>query len=443
MDIATKLAEFAVKTKYPDIPEEVIDFTKGLTLKTVAGMLAGATTPSGRKFARLIKERRLPEEVGAVGSSFKTSLWEAVFLNAFFAHASELEDDRFDGGISWDITVIALLFPLAEKLKLTGRALLEALAVGLEVHTRTCLFYSEHLGLVQPSAASGPAVGAARALGLGVKETASALGLCMAGVPLSILNFGTDAHYLESSYQSLQGIIAAELAKVGMTSNPDLGTFLSTYLGKERVTPEKIVEGLGEKWFFSEIWVKKYPCCFLNHRQIDAIIELMRDNKLTSEDIKTLEVHMSPADEPCNRPEPKTEQELQFSFHHVLGCAMLDGDVNLKHFTTEAINDPKLKEARSKVKTILHSDWSPELLMEPARLTVKTTDGKELSKERKYPIGSAKEPLSMPQFRDLYIKFARGILSDEDVSKTADALMGLEKLSNLGELMNIITMNKP
>jgi hypothetical protein len=44
----TRLIEFVGETKYLDIPEGVADFAKGLTLKTVAGMLVGSTRPSGR-----------------------------------------------------------------------------------------------------------------------------------------------------------------------------------------------------------------------------------------------------------------------------------------------------------------------------------------------------------------------------------------------------------
>lgn len=105
-EIAYQLAKLVVETKYPEIPAEVVNFTKGLTLKTTAGMTAGSAMPSPRKLAKIIKDRKLPEDVNVIGCGFKTSLWEAIFLNAFFAHASELEDDSFNGGVSWDITVV-------------------------------------------------------------------------------------------------------------------------------------------------------------------------------------------------------------------------------------------------------------------------------------------------------------------------------------------------
>ncbi|MDH5696673.1 MAG: MmgE/PrpD family protein, partial [Dehalococcoidia bacterium] len=158
--IETQLAEFAVGTRYVNIPEDVVEFAKSLALKTVAGMVAGAAKPAGRKFARLIRDRRLNEEVGVIGGGFKTSLWEAVQLHQFFAHASELEDDKFGEGFSWDITVIPLLFPLAEKLRLSGKALIEAIVVGLEVDARIGLFPSDRSGVkvISHTGAVGPAV---------------------------------------------------------------------------------------------------------------------------------------------------------------------------------------------------------------------------------------------------------------------------------------------
>lgn len=438
-DITTKLVEFVLHTKYENIPKEVSEFCKLLTLKTVSGMLAGSTKPSGRKLARIIKNQKHPEEVGVMGSGFKTSLWEAVFLHAYFAHASELEDDRFNGGISWDITVIPLLFPLSEKLNLSGKVFMESLVLGLEVTARTCLFSAKHLGLGQVPGAIGPAIAAARTLGLGVQQTAGAIGLATSGVPLSVHNYGTDAHYFESALLSLQGMMAAEMAKTGLAGNPDMGRYLTNFLGKERVVPEKIVENLGGKWVASEIWIKKYPCCFLMHRQIDSVIDLKKQHHLSYEGVQAIEVHTSLAEKVCDCPEPVNEGNLQFSFQHVLSSAMLDGDVNLKHISEKLVHDSRLKNARSKVKLIYHPEFAIEFNKAPARVVVKMKDGREFSQERMYPLGHPiQDPLTTEQVQGLYAKFTKGILEEKDISRTTDMVLNLEKIKNLRELINIL-----
>jgi 2-methylcitrate dehydratase PrpD len=440
-EIANQFAEFARRIKYGDIPKEVIDYGKQLTLKTISGMLAGSAKPSGRKLTRIIKEQELPLEVGVMGCGFKTSLWESVFLHAYFAHASELEDDRFNGGmgITWDITVIPLLFPLAEKLNLSGKVFLESLIAGLEVTVRTGMFSAKHLGLGELPGAIGPAVTAAKVLGLNAKETAGAIGLAMSGVPLSVVNYGTDGHFFESALMSLQAIMAAQMAKRGLAGNPDLATFLTNFLGKDRVVPEKMVEDLGKRWDLSEIWIKKYPACFLQHRQIDSVIEMKKQHNLSYDDVKAIEVHTSLAEKICDRPQPKDERDLQFSFQHVLSAALLDGDVNLKNISEKAVNDPRFRKARSKVTMVYHPELTIEFNRAPSNVVIEMKDGRKFSRERLFAIGDPKhDPLTREQVQGLYAKFSKGILEAKDIDKVADMVWHLEDLKSLKELISIL-----
>ena len=437
-EITEKLARFVVETDYQEIPKNVLEFTKGLILKTVAGMTAGSGMPSGKKMANIIRERKLPEDVGVVGCGFKTSLWDSIFLSAFFSHAAELEDDYFGEGLFWDITVIPLVFPLAERLRLSGRSLIEAIAVGLEAHARTCSFTSDQLGIGVIPGSVGPAAAAAKAMNLDLERTASALGLAMSGPHISILNYGTDAHYFESALQSLHGIMAAQMAKEGMTSNPDIASYLSNLLGKDNVRKEKISEDLGKKWLFTGIWIKKYPCCFYIQRQIDILLELRKKHKLSYEDVEKIDVYTSPGDEACNRPEPKSLGDLQFSLQHILGAAMLDGDVNYKHIDTAILYDPKYKEARSKVNVIPNPELSHLMMVDPARLTIVMKDGQEFSGERQKVIGSPEEPLSISEIGELYKKYTKGVISERQIERTLELLLKLENLRDIEQLVDLL-----
>lgn len=444
MEVARQLAEFVVNTKYEDLPKEEIEFTKALCLKTVAGILAGSLTPGGRRVVRFLRERGGPPDAGVVACGFKAPLWDAVLASAFFSHSIELEDDSFyNGGVCWDITVLPIIFALAEKCRLSGKELIEAATVGLEVHARTCLFPPGRLGsvCVIPGAV-GPAAGAAKALGLSVDETMSALGMALSSPFIFLPQTGTDAHFLESTLQCLQGLIAAEFAKQGLTGNPLITTYLSGLLGEENVSPEKITEDLGSKdkrWVYREIWIKKYPCCFFMHRSLDAFLELIKEHNLSYEQVDTIENHSPTNEEICNRPEPQTIGDLQFSFQHTLSCALLDRDVNFDHFSTEIIPDPKYKEARTKVKYVSHPEWPSGFMEVPARVVVKLKNGSELSRERMHIIGSLEEPLTTDQLKALYFKFTGGILPEEQTEWTANSILNLEKLSDVEELMDVLT----
>lgn len=438
------LSKFAIDTMYSDIPDSVRYFAKCLTLKTVAGMLAGSTKPSGQKMTKIIRDQSLPQEVGVVGTGLKTTLWLGAFLNAYLAHASELEDDRFKLGVSWDITVIPLLLSLAEKIGISGRSLLEALVVGLEVHTRTCYFSADHLGLYNVPGAVGPAIGAARLENFNEEQTAAAIGLSLSAPPLSMVNLGTDAHFFESSLMVLQAAMATDMAKAGLAGNPDVANYLTAFLGEERVTPHEMIKDIGTSWILQEIQIKKYPCCLAMHRHIDLVLEMKKKYDLSMDKIEQIEVHSRrQGDIRCNRPEPKNANDLQFSFQHTLSTAMLDGDVGLEHFTPECVDEPRLIEARKKVKFLPSDNPVPTLGDSvtdfPAQVVIKTKDGEQFSKERKYAIGSIHEPLSTEQFLNLYRKFCRNVLSKKDVSRSSELIMNMENLSDTRELMAIIT----
>jgi 2-methylcitrate dehydratase PrpD len=445
-DISKQLVEFTFRTKYEALPEEVIEYTKLLLLKTVAGILAGSIKPSGKKMAKLIKGKKLPDEVSVIGGGFRTSLWEAVFLNGFFGHASELEDDRVDESgtaVSWDIALIPLLLPLAEKLGISGKKLLEALATGLEVHVRTCQLNPGHLAQALVPGAIGPAAGAAKAMGLNLHQLSDALGLAMSGVPLWLGSYGTDAHFFESALACLQGMMAAEMAEMGLSGNADVATYLTQYLGADRVYPEKIVEDLGKRWMLKEICVKKYPVCFTMHRQIDMIIALKKTHNLSFEEVEIIEIHAKRSrEEICNRPDPKNEGDLQFSFQHNLALAMLYGDVALEHINPEAVEERKLKDARSKVKFV--AAYAPAAtgssMLEPAHVVVKMKDGRIFTEDRKYPIGHPKDPLTTAQIQELCNKFTKGILTKRDMAKTSQTILNLERQKNVMELMNVLRM---
>jgi len=216
-------------------------------------MVAGASMPSSRKAVNPIRERRLPGDVGVMTYGFKTSLWEAVFLNAFFAHAAELEDDAFfdadfkSTGPSWTITVIPLLLTLAERYRLSGKQLIEAIVTGLEVHRRSCLTHVAHRGVLTGQGSIGPVVGAAKALNLNKDEILAAMGLAISGPDVLIVNYGYDGHFFESAMQTMQGVISAEMAKNGLTGNPDFSRLLSLKYGETAATPEKMLADLGTR----------------------------------------------------------------------------------------------------------------------------------------------------------------------------------------------------
>jgi 2-methylcitrate dehydratase PrpD len=429
------LAEFAAHTQFADLPPEVVDYTKLLAMKCAANMIAGSTMPGSEGLLKVIRRRADAAEASVFGSDVKASLWGAILANSFYAHAAELEDDAFkgEGGASWTITTVPVVFALAEHFGIPGKDLLEALAVGLETHRRTAQFQTFHRGVMLGPGAPGPAAAAGKIFGLTADEMRAAMGLATSGPFVAAINYGTDAHFFESALQSLQAVIAAEAAKEGLTGNPDIARYMSGLFGE--VDGDKISESLGERWMLLDFWIKKYPSSFGVHRAVDVALELQRTHGITYDDVDWVEVYEETQGHPkvpTDWPEPKDVQEAQVSMQYCVGVAILHGDLNLDHVTQTAVDDPDNKAACAKVRFLptLIENWKP--LSTPQRVVIVTTDGRRFEDERLYPIGSPEDPLPPERVADLYRKYTRGILPDAQIEETIESFMNLEQLDSAG-----------
>lgn len=438
---ARRLAEFTQQLAYEDLPDHVVDFTKGLIVKMVAAELGGSTTSSAQKLARLTAARGLPAEVGVAGFGFKTSLWDAVLQNVFTAHCSELEDVAHSkGGLSWDVTVIPLVLALAERERLSGRDVIAMVAAGLEVQYRSSEpFDAVEAGYVlPPHAAIGCAAAAAKGLKLDVDQTVHAMGIALSTAAMAEVSMGTDAHFFESALHAYQGIAAAEMAAAGMTGNPDLTSFAG--LRASAVGLEDITAGLGGQWWFTETWIKKYPLCFLVHRQVDALLELRAEHELDYDDVASVEVVTGPSDVTCDRPNPRTVGDLMFSLQHSVGAALVDGAIELGAVREEAAVDPRYVAARAKVSVVIDESQAVDFQMGvPTKVTVTTTDGRQLVRERLAARGAPDEPLGREEIDVIFRRYAGGTLAGPALEDLLRTVRTLERLDDVSALTDVLT----
>lgn len=445
MSISNDFTKFIIETKFRDIPLETVKFTKVLTSKQVASMVAGSVAPTCKKIIKYVRERDGRPEAGVIGCGFTTSVENAALANGFLAHASELEDDQFPGGGISDVTIWPTIIPLAQYLKLSGREFIEAVFVGMEVQNRLAYYASvgtNHMGIMGLTffGIFGAVAASCKALELNFEQTKAALGIGMAQAIGYMQTTGTDTHFYESATVNRNAITVAMLAKEGMTSNPDFERWLNTFCGKGVIELDKITKGIGEPplWIHNQ-WVKKYPACFFTHRQADAFQTLVQENSIILDQIESVTVDVGPCENMCNRPYPSTPEDSRFSYHHVFAAMLLDGDVGEDTFTHEKLEDPRFVEARSKVTVRVHEDWPQRYMSPHCPVEVTLKDGRKFSRTNEYTTGCPPMPLTDEQVANIYRKFCKGILADAQIKQTFDVIMNLDKENDILELMHILT----
>ena len=135
------MMEFLVNTKFEDLPEEVVLRSKHIVADAVACMLAGAKTRKmyGTDFDNMAKI--VKGDVTPVGCDFKTNAAMAAFLNAIHAQTHDFNDGLNNSGMLGGAyhpgrTVVAVALAVGEAVGATGKDILTAVVLGIEVAAR-------------------------------------------------------------------------------------------------------------------------------------------------------------------------------------------------------------------------------------------------------------------------------------------------------------------
>ena len=405
----------------------VIDHVKKMTLKQVMGVLVGSKAPTSRKIIRYVKRYPGRPEAGVYGCGFKADVAQAAYINGFFGHASEMEDDQFPGGGISDVTTWPALLTAADYLNLTGEETVIALYVGQEMQNRIAMYAS--VGTDGIGICNLPFIGiygatacCARAFELTEEQIKSSFGLAMVTGLGYMHTWGTDAHFHESATVCKNAIINAMLAKDGATSNPVIEKCLDMLTGGDKnLEFDKMLEGLGQAPFYSNnTWLKKWGFCFFTHNFVDVLDKIVKENKIKPKDIAQITLHFDPLREVVDRPEPHDAEDSRFSTQHVLAYYLAHGECNLLTCTESALADQEVAKFRKKIKVEYHPEYEKRYFGGEGKMDVKLKSGKTFSDAMDQPLGSPKYPLSMDQVVDIYRKYCKGILSDSQIKRTTD-----------------------
>jgi 2-methylcitrate dehydratase PrpD len=446
MKLAETFAKFVKHTEFKDLDPSVIEHIKKMTLKQVMGMLVGSVSPTSRKVIRLVKNYPGRPESGIYGCEFRADMAQAAYINGFFGHASEMEDDQFPGGGISDVTTWPALLTVADALKLSGEETVVALFVGQEMQNRIAMYAS--VGTDGIGICNLPFIGiygatacVARAFELTEEQIKSAFGLAMVTGLGYMHTWGTDAHFHESALVCRNSVVNAMLAKDGATSNPVIEKCLDMLTGGDKnLEFDKMIEGLGQAPYFSNnTWLKKWGFCFFTHNFVDVLDKLVKANDLKNDDIEEIRLHFDPLREVVDRPEPHDAEDSRFSTQHVLAYYLVHGQCDLKTCTETAVKDPRIAATRKKVKVEYHPEYPRRYFGGEGKMDIRLKDGRTISDAMDQPLGSPKYPLSLEQVADIYRKYLKGILAEAQIDRSTELILNMENEPDLQELYDICT----
>ncbi|MBI2907563.1 MAG: MmgE/PrpD family protein [Chloroflexi bacterium] len=440
-----RLARFVVETGFGDFPRKVIDIAKEHNLDCLGVALAGSTHPVGKIVTRLSKEMGGAPEASILCGGLRTSAANAAFANGAMAHVHDFDDTWLLPVGHPTCAIFPVVFALGEKLKLSGRAVLEGYVMGTEVHGKIggLDYHKKEIGFHHTGiyGAVGAAAAAAKMLKLDVTQTRRAFGIACSAASAARRNVGTMTKCFHAGNAARGGMTAALLAREGWTADENLldegyRGFTHTFIREESIpAPDP---GKPYHIISPGIAIKKYPCCYGTHRALDATLQLVKEHDISYQDVVSVEVGIAnPAF--VNDPDPQTSLRAKFSLQYCLGAAILKRKVDRETFDEEEVHSPRMREALQKVRTIVQPELPANYGDAYNPVTIKLSDGAVYTRQltSTQVAGSAEMRLSLDELLAKYRYNAQVGLGPEEVERSIELMLGLENVKDVSEIMEI------
>ncbi len=382
-----------------DLTPEVLRWVRVGLLDTLGVTLAGSHEPAVLRTAQAIDLHDGPALW--LGQRRRIGALDAALLNGTASHALDFDDCNNTMGGHPSVPVVSALLPLADELGSTGASFVLAYVAGFEMECKLALAVNFHHYTKgwHPTATLGvfgAAAACAKLMQLDVPRTATALALAASFASGIKANFGTMTKPLHVGHAARNGLLAARLARAGVTASAERAFehehgFLDVFNGPGTYD---IARGL-DAWaapldiVAPGIAIKQYPCCGSTHPAIDAMLSLVREHGLTAERVVGIEawIHRRRLQH-TNRPQPRTALDAKFSLQYVLARALMDGCVAVPQFEGEAHADARVHALLPRIRVAPYDDSQ----FEPANhfggaVRVTLTDGRVLTAQVEQPLG--------------------------------------------------------
>ena len=360
--LTQQLAAFVINTRESDVPAEVLDGARDALVDTLGCALAGSLDEGSEIAQRWVRETGARAQATVLGTPLSTSPAEAAFANGLASHALDFDDSLPTLRGHPTAPMLGAGFAVGEAAGSSGKAVLAAVAIGLEVGGKLGPAYGG--GHYMKGWHSTATVGvfsatavAARLWGLTIEQLQTAWGIAASEASGLIRNFGTMTKPFHAGHAARSAVVAAWMAKNGFTADTQIfdgkNNFFSTYAGEDAVPLETTLANLGKPWemLTPGIYVKRFPCCYCNHRPVGGMFELIKQHNIKAEEVTKVRIGFLPgADTPLIHRDPHTGLEGKFSMEYNAAATLLDGKLTMETFTDAMVQRPEIRAFMPKVE---------------------------------------------------------------------------------------------
>ena len=440
----TTLAKFALEFPTQDIPSDVMHLAKRCAMNSWGVALYATLDPASNIMLDFLRAEGCAAQATVIGSGFRTSPQNAALANGFLGHLEDY-DDTHTTVIHPSAPILPAALALSEQRPVSGKELLAAFALGVDVACRIGLvIYSHfregaaHWHITNTCGVLGAAAAAGRLLKLTEQQMVYAFAI--AGTQASGVRevFGSMCKPFHAGRAAQNGTVAALLAQRGFTGTDGIFEGERGLVGVMATGHDinEATKDLGTRWELRQNGLKPYACGQANHGFLDAVLALRKKPGVSPQTIKHMQGSVQEfAPALVRRRHPRSGLESKFCYYHSMAAAMIDGQALAAQFTDARATDPAVEALRNRI------DFSedPSLPRRAAVVTLELNDGTTYTETVEHPTGTPGNPMSDAMVQDKFNGLASAALGAEKAIKAQRALWDLDKLSDMRELMPLLT----
>ncbi|MCC7486294.1 MAG: MmgE/PrpD family protein [Burkholderiales bacterium] len=445
-----RLTDHTAGLRFEALPSEVVHAAKVRVIDTLAALAGGYDgEPCG--IARRLAAR-MPDADGATitGTSMKTTLDMAAFVNATTARYVELNDvyHRPGSGGGHPSDVVMPILGVAEHARVHGREFIAAVVLAYEVYLRLSDAVGKSPFDCANYACLAVALASARLLGLSRAQIADAAS--MAVVPNNVLRQVRTGRLsmwkaVTAGHAGKAGVFAALLAREGMNA-PRLpfegGSGWCDHVAGKRISPAAVGGALAPFRILDTL-IKPRSSCATTIASILAAEKVAPALKGRIAEVRgvTVEVYesakagMATGEHHWN---PDCRETADHSIPYVVAAALMDGTVTPRQFDEEHLRSPALRELLAKVEVVTNDEFTAAYGRVPvehrARVRVVTRGGDELIGEAGGDQGDLSQPKSDAQIAEKFLGMTEEFIGPRRARAALERLFRLEHLDDVARI---------
>jgi 2-methylcitrate dehydratase PrpD len=445
--LTQRLAEFVVDIRTQDIPAPVLAGSRHALIDTLGCALAGTLEPAAEIAAQWAQGVSARGPATVWGRNLTSSAAEAAFANGIAGHALDFDDSlpSLRGHPSTTMGPAALA--VGEAAGASGADVLAAFALGLEIAGKIgrALGPEHYVRGWHTTATAGifsSTTAAARLWKLNAQQLQTAWGLAASQCAGLVRNFGTMTKPFHAGHAARVGVMSAWMAQHGFTADENIfdgdNNFFATYGGSDGTPLAATIDKLGQPWEMSEpgIYVKRWPCCYCNHRPIGGMLKLIEQHGIRADEVEAVEIGFLPgSDTALVSSDPHTGLEGKFSIEYNAAAVLLDGKLTLETFTDPMVARPAIRDLMKKVKRYrIEAKGTFSGVVGYTDVMIATKRGRHTLRVDHAP-GSPEWPMTAADRTEKFLDCAGRVLGAPGAQQLLDLLEGFEAIANVKTLM--------